>query len=242
MKIFRKVREELAAQNKISKYLRYAIGEIALVVIGILIALQINTWNEGRKDRIVERQILIGIKEALESDIKNQIQPNLEACINDLQNIELIMQSIDNKDAFADSTATIYGSLMFSKDFRYELTAYKSLENEGIKVIRNPVLKKEILELYNMEYPEVQNYILNFSNNLMAFFRPYMREHFEFIFVDNHTAKYVPIDYNEIINDHLFRNNVMTAKVNFTNILVSLENIKGKVNEVIGIIDEELGN
>lgn len=120
MKVFRKIRQELSAQSKLSKYLRYAIGEIALVVIGILIALQINTWNEGRKDRIVERQILTDIKAALESDIKNQIRPNLADCFNDLQNIERIMQSIDNKEAFNDSTATIYSSLMFSKDFKYE--------------------------------------------------------------------------------------------------------------------------
>jgi len=242
MKIFRKVRQELAAQNKISKYLRYAIGEIALVVIGILIALQINTWNEDRKDRIVERQILIGIKEALESDIINQIRPNLKDCSKDLQNIEKIMQSIDNKEAFNDSDATIYSSLMFSKDFKYELTAYKALENEGIKVIRTPELKKEILEIYNMNYPEVQEYIQNFSNNLMAFFRPYMRSNFKFIYVDNHTASYIPIDYNIIINDPLFRNNVMTAKVNFSNILSALEKIEGKVNEVIEQIDKEIEN
>jgi hypothetical protein len=242
MKIFRKIRQELSAQNKLSKYLRYAIGEIALVVIGILIALQINTWNEGRKERIVERQILTNIKAALESDIKNQIRPNLEDCSKDLQNIERIMQSIDNKDAFNDSTATIYSSLMFSKNFKYELTAYKALENEGIKVIRKPELKKEILEIYNMDYPEVQEYIQNFSNNLIEFFRPYMREHFKFVYVDNRTASYIPIDYNSIINDPLFRNNVMTAKVNFSNILSALEKIELNVNEAIKQIEAELEN
>lgn len=45
-------------ENKTSKYLKYAIGEIVLVVIGILIALQINNWNESRKDRITEQKIL----------------------------------------------------------------------------------------------------------------------------------------------------------------------------------------
>ncbi|PLX01046.1 MAG: hypothetical protein C0591_00020 [Marinilabiliales bacterium] len=49
MKIFRKMRQKLAAENNAAKFLRYAVGEILLVVIGILIALQINTWNEERK-------------------------------------------------------------------------------------------------------------------------------------------------------------------------------------------------
>ena len=52
IKFFRKIRQKLLAENKISKYLIYAFGEIILVVIGILIALQINNWNEGRKDQI----------------------------------------------------------------------------------------------------------------------------------------------------------------------------------------------
>ena len=49
IKFFRKIRRKLLTENKISKYLLYAIGEIILVVIGILIALQVNNWNEDRK-------------------------------------------------------------------------------------------------------------------------------------------------------------------------------------------------
>jgi len=49
MKLFRKIRQKLLSENKFSKYLIYAIGEIVLVVIGILIALQVNNWNEIRK-------------------------------------------------------------------------------------------------------------------------------------------------------------------------------------------------
>jgi hypothetical protein len=52
MKLFRKIRQELAAQNNAAKYMRYAFGEIVLVVIGILIALQVNNWNENRKQKI----------------------------------------------------------------------------------------------------------------------------------------------------------------------------------------------
>ena len=55
---FRKTRKKLADDNKPLKYLRYAVGEIVLVVIGILIALQINNWNEGRKDRVLEKKLL----------------------------------------------------------------------------------------------------------------------------------------------------------------------------------------
>ncbi len=57
IKFFRKIRQNMIKENKVSKYLLYAIGEIILVVIGILIALQVNTWNEYRKDRVSEKEL-----------------------------------------------------------------------------------------------------------------------------------------------------------------------------------------
>ena len=51
IKFFRNIRQNLLIENKTGKYLKYAIGEIFLVVIGILIALQINNWNEDRKNQ-----------------------------------------------------------------------------------------------------------------------------------------------------------------------------------------------
>jgi len=68
---FRKIRKQLADDNKPLKYARYAIGEIVLVVIGILIALSINNWNENQKDRKAENEALIDLK--LEFD-ENQKQ------------------------------------------------------------------------------------------------------------------------------------------------------------------------
>lgn len=66
---FRKSRKGLFVQNKFSRYLLYAIGEIILVVIGILIALSINNWNEDRKDLIIEQQVLRQLKEEYESNL-----------------------------------------------------------------------------------------------------------------------------------------------------------------------------
>ncbi|MEA1786157.1 DUF6090 family protein [Arenibacter sp. GZD96] len=65
IKFFRKIRQKLLTENKYGKYLTYAFGEIILVVIGILIALQINNWNENRKDFIEEKAILENLLENL---------------------------------------------------------------------------------------------------------------------------------------------------------------------------------
>ncbi len=70
-RFFRKIRQQLLSQNKISKYLLYAIGEIVLVVIGILIALQINNWNEKIKTQENVQAQLINVIDAIESDVKS---------------------------------------------------------------------------------------------------------------------------------------------------------------------------
>ncbi|HAT67788.1 MAG TPA: hypothetical protein DCS66_24845 [Flavobacteriaceae bacterium] len=69
IKFFRKIRQKLLSENKFSKYFMYALGEIILVVIGILIALQINGWNTHRVNKNKEQEYLVGLK----SDLENQI-------------------------------------------------------------------------------------------------------------------------------------------------------------------------
>jgi hypothetical protein len=68
---FRKIRKKMADDNKPLKYMRYAIGEIVLVVIGILIALQINNWNEKKKSDKQIELLLINLVEAINQDIDN---------------------------------------------------------------------------------------------------------------------------------------------------------------------------
>tara|TARA_R110000764_G_scaffold240046_1_gene341787 strand:+ start:69386 stop:69697 length:312 start_codon:yes stop_codon:yes gene_type:complete len=79
IKFFRNIRKSLLNAGKTGKYLKYALGEIVLVVIGILIALQINNWNEDRKNARMEIQVLREISENLGEDIlslENDVQLN----------------------------------------------------------------------------------------------------------------------------------------------------------------------
>lgn len=68
-RLFRQLRQRLLAENRFSRYLLYAVGEIALVVIGILIALQVNNWNEARKERIGERKLITALIEEIASNL-----------------------------------------------------------------------------------------------------------------------------------------------------------------------------
>ena len=70
IKFFRKIRQKLLTEKKINKYLIYAFGEIILVVIGILIALSINNWNENRKTNLKEQALLVALNQELTTNFK----------------------------------------------------------------------------------------------------------------------------------------------------------------------------
>ncbi|HBZ38410.1 MAG TPA: hypothetical protein DEO59_08000, partial [Balneola sp.] len=85
-RFFRQIRQKLIKQENVRKYLWYALGEILLVMIGILLALQVNNWNENRKEKNYEHRMLTELSVALVNDIGNfrlleDMMSNLEESI-----------------------------------------------------------------------------------------------------------------------------------------------------------------
>lgn len=143
---FRKIRRFLVLENKPVRYLKYAIGEILLVVIGILIALQINNWNEAQKERKRERMYL----ESLVIDLKES-QAELERVIEKTDivataSVQLLEFSIDTVPM---PVPAVFDSLVLDT-FGYTI----AMTNEGtindisgsgdLKVIRNDTLRRMI--------------------------------------------------------------------------------------------------
>ncbi|MGZ0015051.1 DUF6090 family protein [Yeosuana sp. AK3] len=71
IKFFRKIRQKMLTENKFGKYMTYAIGEIVLVVIGILIALSLNNWNQEKSERKSEKQYIFSLIEDAKTDLSN---------------------------------------------------------------------------------------------------------------------------------------------------------------------------
>ncbi len=116
------MRQKLAAENKVASYLRYAIGEIILVVVGILIALQINNWNENRKDSILELKILKGLHIDLEKNIKDdQEMISLDSLI--MVKNKILLEILNNKNSHYNDSMKIY----FGSINRYWLFSLKAL-------------------------------------------------------------------------------------------------------------------
>ncbi len=145
IKFFRHIRKQLLTENKFSKYLLYAIGEIALVMIGILLALQVNNWNEEQKIKKIEKRMLEELVENLEFNtaiLKEWISANRK---ND-RSSEIIIRALEDKLPYHDSLINHFAkSLYIRKLALLSEVGYESLKNVGFEIIRNKQMKKILL-------------------------------------------------------------------------------------------------
>src|SRR5210317_1373022 len=113
IKFFRKIRQKMLTDNKFNKYLIYGIGEIILVVIGILIALQINNWNENRRLRAVEIKLL--------KELRNDLMVTLEELAMDIPNLSDQIKITDHLIQYANDgkNAIDYSSEKFLDSFGF---------------------------------------------------------------------------------------------------------------------------
>ena len=154
IKFFRKIRKQLLTQNKVSKYLLYAIGEIVLVVLGILIALGINNWNENRKTEEKTMHFLASLKSDLRNDL-NEIKLVSEDQTKRSNTITKVIE-LTKKPNFKEIISK--DSIMFyeaGRNFTFfpAVGAYNAATNAGLMDnINNEELKRSILNLYEHLY------------------------------------------------------------------------------------------
>ncbi len=107
IKIFRKARQKLLSDNKFTKYLIYAIGEIVLVVIGILIALSINNWNQEKSDRKIEKDYTLSLIEDVKTDLSN-FNAAIEANEDRIKNLDLYADLCFNYSVEENKAAELF--------------------------------------------------------------------------------------------------------------------------------------
>ncbi len=115
-------------KNKTGKYFKYAIAEILLVMVGILLAVQINNWNENRKSKIKEINIA-----------------KLSTCEN---SNEIIIYHIENNIPYNDSLNYHFSNLYPYITFNINQTTYENLKQTGLSLISNDSLRLSISDLY----------------------------------------------------------------------------------------------
>ncbi len=155
IKFFRRIRQQLLTENKFSNYLVYAIGEIFLVVIGILIALGINNWNQENKDIRLGHNYLSRIHRDLVQDTISfrGIISNNAKLRADIKSMLVTMYSeIDNKEQVQKMSTTYDKAL--NQVFSPNDHTYKGMVNSGsLQLVQNLELKEAIVKLYS-DYDE----------------------------------------------------------------------------------------
>jgi len=138
IKFFRKIRQNLLMENKTGKYFKYAIGEIVLVVVGILIALSINNWNSKQIERREEITSYKNIKRQLKDD-KNAISGIINYNNLYYKQYEYANQIIEqNEQSKIDTLGKIALKLYQYSDYNRSSNIYQNLINSGeIKLLKN---------------------------------------------------------------------------------------------------------
>ena len=153
IKFFRRIRQKLLSEGNTGKYLKYAIGEIALVVIGILIALQINNWNEARKTKQFEYRILNDIKIGIEGNLK-QLNRSLIANRKSIESADIILQALGENLPYHDSLDLHFSRSIHWSSATFGNAGYESLKTYGINLITNDTIRK-YLTFYDLGWLQI---------------------------------------------------------------------------------------
>jgi len=253
IKFFRNIRKTLLAEGKTTKYLKYAIGEIVLVVIGILIALQINNWNQGRQQRQKEKKILVELRRDLVSN---------DSILNRYTGLQLIYASeitttiehLKKREIFNDTISLYLTHISFIERIEFVSSAYESLKSIGIDIISSDTLRAEIATLFGNEFTYKTNWLrdagLKHADLLFPLYSRFFESTLEPIQTENVQADVYEIsermifrlnpDYDNLLKSQEFIN-VISKKRSFKNAIVaSLTQLQGLVKNTINSIDKEL--
>ncbi|MAM29154.1 MAG: hypothetical protein CMC13_09030 [Flavobacteriaceae bacterium] len=202
IKFFRHIRKRLIRENRFSKYLLYAIGEIVLVVIGILIALQINNWNEEKALSETELNILNVMLKNIQSDL-GDMEFNVTFYNIRLKANQTVLQALKDPDNVPDTLAYTYANLGSNPYFIESTSAFDNLKSIGFEIIQNESLREEIMQLYGIKYQwmgELEDDHAKFYANKLE---PLLLENFETAVPFESAAPVVELQ--ELAKNHIFK-------------------------------------
>ena len=234
IKFFRKIRQQLLLEDKTGKYLKYALGEIIVVVIGILIALQINNWNDGRKNQIKEHKLLTEMHGNLKID-SIDMAGNIARNTRVLQSAEAIQHQLENNIAWNDSMATHYSLLnTYISKIAIVKSSYENLKSIGFDLIKNDSLRSKIHGLYAQQYPFVERMESEHMEAMKySLLLPQLTSKVKSI--SKRKAK--PLDLNTLFYDNQFKETIILfikAQEGFIGLYQNLQQLQSELMEMIG--------
>jgi len=252
IKFFRQIRLELMEKNKTGKYLKYAIGEIILVVIGILIALQINNYNESRKARNQEVHYLKNLKTDLLLNI-TELDEYLAVRNLRIESANKVLEYFEGKpltdlNDIAFHTTNIYIWQKFSQ----QDNTFQELVNSGnLALISNDTIKNELLNLQSL-YKKLKNEEEHFRYDAeILLYEPSYAvldlnpivKNFTYQVSNGQAGENIELsrtNYEALLKDIKQKNGFVMAVFEFSVMNVQFNEMKEICNSIITLIDNEL--
>jgi len=231
IKFFRKIRQNLLMENKTGKYFKYAIGEIVLVVIGILIALQINNFNEQRKDSEKEQVVLKQLKEDYETDL-NQLRQKMAMRDGIVLSALNVLKAIDYPDKIVRDSLII-NLAKIDNDPTFDPIENDLISSGNLRLIKNEKLKR-LLSNWSSDVIALQELEAIWTNKIVQQYEPLLsklgitRDVTDY-WVNSHNQSGL-LDENSYVNE-----TVIGSSKNSSSILEITNNrdIEGNVSEAI---------
>ncbi len=226
----------MLTENKFSKYIIYAIGEIILVVIGILIALSINDWNDNRKNKLYEKKYVTDLIQDLKNDANSLEQLNT-FLKSKLASKRMIVTLLEGNNVEIDSIE-FHFARQYAINGRFTPTniTIEELKNSGgLKIIRNVDLRRQIVSLYNSYSKEALTEDIFNSQNLKLL--DIASVYFKNVIQPTKDEIYVAIEDNRFKNG-IYANFARTRKeaindlhTQCLNLIKSLENYRNQIDD-----------
>lgn len=239
MKFFRKFRMLMIKKQKVLQYLSYALGEITLVVIGILVALYVNDWNGNRQKKQLEIKALKEIENSL---LKNKeiIELHFKYHQQNFVGQNKLYSHLKEKGSYNDTLARYFSSLVYDYNIPLNLSGYENFKVSGIPLLTNDSLKLAIISFYDEDLNVIYKIFPQQYEDLLTYqLNPEIIANFEIV-MKGSIPLLIPNDYNAVVSNVKFLNLVsFIVGMNhygigrYQDTLDSLDILLAKVNEEI---------
>ncbi|TFG63904.1 MAG: hypothetical protein E4H32_03730 [Nitrospirales bacterium] len=210
VRLLRQLRESALSKPNFIRYVSYALGEIILIAVGILIAVQIDDWNESRNMRKLEINALEAIAASLEESTNN-LEDNRDAETRWLGYNQLILDHLDTCRPYSPELDQAFGSYFWTSKAELAVGAYEQLKSHGLSLISNSEIQRQITYLFEVRFPKTTSENQGWDDKLIIsaiypehvkLFRKYYPE--DWSVLEDEYAR--PIDYPALCNNETFKN------------------------------------